>query len=67
MNRSRFSDSQIMEALNRADAGVKVPDRCRELGILRKSSRPRSSRRHLKKMVRPAPRRETTKSEAVRC
>jgi len=26
MKKSRFSDSQIMEALKRADAGVKVPD-----------------------------------------
>jgi len=26
MKKSRFSDSQIMEVLKRADAGVKVPD-----------------------------------------
>ena len=33
MKKSRFSDSQIMEVLKRADAGVKVPDLCRELGV----------------------------------
>ena len=30
MKKSRFSDSQIMELLKRADAVVKVPDLCRE-------------------------------------
>jgi putative transposase len=33
MKKSRFSYSQIMEALKRADAGVKLPDLCRELGV----------------------------------
>ena len=33
MKKSRFSDSQIMEVLKGADAGVKVPDLCRELGV----------------------------------
>ena len=29
MKKSRFSDSQIMKVLKRADAGIKVPDLCR--------------------------------------
>ena len=33
MKRSKFSDSQIMDALKRVDAGLAVPDVCRELGI----------------------------------
>ena len=33
MKRSKFTDSQIMEALKRVDAGLAVPDVCRELGI----------------------------------
>jgi putative transposase len=33
MKKSRFTDSQVMEALKRADAGNKVPDLCRELGL----------------------------------
>ncbi len=33
MKRSRFTDSQIMDALKRAEAGLAVPDLCRELGI----------------------------------
>jgi putative transposase len=33
MKKSRFTDSQIMEALKRADASMKVPDLRRELGI----------------------------------
>lgn len=33
MKRSKFSDSQIMESLKRAEAGLPVPDLCRELGI----------------------------------
>jgi len=33
MTKSRFSASQIMEVLKRADAGVKVLDICRELGV----------------------------------
>ena len=33
MKRSKFSDSQIIEALNRVEAGLAVPDLCRELGI----------------------------------
>jgi putative transposase len=31
MKRSKFTDSQIMEALKRVDAGLAVPDICREL------------------------------------
>jgi putative transposase len=33
MKKSRFTDSQIMEALKRAEGGVAVPDLCRELGV----------------------------------
>ena len=33
MKRSNFSDSQIIEALKRVEAGIGVPDLCRELGI----------------------------------
>jgi putative transposase len=33
MKRSQFTDSQIMEALKRVDAGLAVPEICRELGI----------------------------------
>jgi len=33
MKKSRFTDSQIMEALKRAEAGLAVPELCRELGI----------------------------------
>ena len=33
MKRSKFTDSQIMDALNRVDAGLAVPEVCRELGI----------------------------------
>ena len=33
MKKSRYSDSQIMETLKRVDAGLGVPDVCRELGI----------------------------------
>jgi len=33
MRKSRFSDSQIMAVLKQAEAGVKVPDLCREHGI----------------------------------
>ena len=33
MKRSRFTDSQIMEALKRVEAGLPVPELCRELGI----------------------------------
>jgi putative transposase len=33
MKMSRFTDSQIMEALRRAEAGIKIPVLCRELGI----------------------------------
>jgi putative transposase len=30
MKRSKFTDSQIMEALKRVDAGLVVPEICRE-------------------------------------
>ena len=33
MKRLRFTDSQIMEALKRVEAGLPVPELCRELGI----------------------------------
>jgi putative transposase len=33
MKKSKFTDSQVMEALKRAEAGVAVPEICRELGI----------------------------------
>ena len=33
MKRSKFSDSQIMDALKRVEAGLAVPEVCRELGI----------------------------------
>jgi putative transposase len=33
MKRSKFTDSQIMETLKRVDAGLAVPEICRELGI----------------------------------
>ena len=33
MKKSRFTDSQIVEALKRAEAGVTVPELCRELGV----------------------------------
>ncbi len=33
MKNSRFSDSQIIEALKRVEVGLGVPDLCRELGI----------------------------------
>jgi putative transposase len=33
MRRSRFTNSQIMEALKRAEAGVAVQDLARELGV----------------------------------
>ena len=33
MKKSRFTDSQIIDALKRAEAGLTVPDLCRELGI----------------------------------
>ncbi len=33
MKKSRFTDSQIMDGLKRVEAGLAVPDLCRELGI----------------------------------
>jgi putative transposase len=33
MKRSKFTDSQIMDALKRVDAGLAVPEVCRELRI----------------------------------
>ena len=33
MKKSKFSDSQIMDALKRVDAGVPVQELCREVGI----------------------------------
>jgi len=33
MKKSKFSDSQIMAALQKAESGTPVPEICRELGI----------------------------------
>jgi putative transposase len=33
MKKSKFTDSQIMDALKRSEAGIPVTDICRELGI----------------------------------
>jgi putative transposase len=33
MKKSKFSDSQIMDALKRVEAGLPVPELCREIGI----------------------------------
>ena len=33
MKKPRFTDSQILDAIKRAEAGLAVPDLCRELGI----------------------------------
>jgi putative transposase len=33
MKKSKFTDSQIMEALKRVEAGLAVPEVCREMGI----------------------------------
>ena len=33
MKRSKFTDTQIMDTLKRVDAGLAVPEVCRELGI----------------------------------
>lgn len=33
MKKSRFTESQIMDVLKRAEAGIAVPDLCRELGV----------------------------------
>ena len=33
MKKSRFTDSQIAEALKRVEAGLAVPELCREIGI----------------------------------
>ena len=33
MRRSRFTDSQIMDALRQAEKGMPVPNVCRDLGI----------------------------------
>lgn len=33
MKKSRFTESQIMDALKRVEAGLSVPEVCRELGI----------------------------------
>jgi len=33
MKKSRYTDSQIMDALKRVEAGIAVPDLCREFGV----------------------------------
>ena len=37
MKRSKFTDSQIMDALKRVEAGLTVPEVCRELVISTKT------------------------------
>jgi len=37
MKKSKFTDSQIMEALKCAEAGVAVAETCRKLGIARRA------------------------------
>ena len=33
MKKSRFTDSQILDAIKRVEAGFAVPDICREVGV----------------------------------
>lgn len=33
MKKSKFSDSQIIEALKRVEGGLSVPELCREVGV----------------------------------
>lgn len=33
MKKSRFTDSQIMDSLKRVEAGLTVPELCRDMGI----------------------------------
>ena len=33
MRKSRFTDSQILDAVKRVEAGIGVPDLCRDIGI----------------------------------
>ena len=33
MNRWKFSDSQIIDAVKRVESGISIPDICRELGV----------------------------------
>ncbi len=33
MKKSKFTDSQIMEALKRAEAGLAISELCRDMGI----------------------------------
>ena len=33
MKKSKFTDSQVMEALKRVESGLAVPELCREIGI----------------------------------
>jgi putative transposase len=33
MKKSKFTDSQVMEALKRVESGLTVPEICREMGI----------------------------------
>jgi putative transposase len=33
MKKSRFTDSQILDAIKRVEVGITVPEMCRELGI----------------------------------
>ena len=43
MRKSRFTDSQIMDALRRVEAGIGVPDLCRDMGICAKAQKPARS------------------------
>ncbi len=33
MRKSRFADTQILDAVKRVEAGIGVPDLCRDMGI----------------------------------
>jgi len=54
MKKSRFTDSQIIEALKRVEAGLAVPEICRELGI--EPPRGGSARRAIATLARQTPR-----------
>ena len=41
MRKSKFTDSQIVDAVKRVEAGFGVPDICRELGISTATSKTR--------------------------
>lgn len=39
MKKSKFTDSQIMDALKRAESGLAVPEICREMGVSTENAR----------------------------